>query len=265
MIHKLLRLPVLIALLIILCGLSRALAGGCDAQEAVAVGANGQLWVLGTYKVGGKGDFQPFVWNGKDWGTADRGLVNLAVLPDGAPIGINSQAEIWQRSHGVWTRLPGAAKRIAVGANGQLWMLGTNHVGPNDYQPYYWDGEEWVGIDGALADVAVLPNGALVGVNSQGQIWQRINNAWVSMPDAAMKIAVGANGRIWILGRNHVGPNDYQPYYWDGQKWVGVDGALIAIAVSPNGSLIGINSQGQIWQRINNSWTRLPGTGAVGC
>lgn len=86
------------------------------------------------------------------------------------------------------------------------------------------------------------------------------------MPDTAMRIAVGTNGKIWILGRNHVGSSsDYQPYFWDGKKWIGIDGGLIDLAVSPDGSLVGVNSEGQIWQRTNNTWTRLPGTGAVGC
>lgn len=263
--RKPLLFPMLIVSMIMLSTANRAMARSCDAREAIAAGANGQLWVLGTYKVGLNSDFQPFFWNGKEWGKVDGGLVNIAVLPDGNPVGINSEAEIWQRADAAWTRLPATADRIAVGANGQIWVLGTNHVGPGDYQPYFWDGKNWAGIDGGLTDIAVLPNGAPVGINSEGQIWQRINNVWTRLPDVAIRIAVGANGQIWILGTNHVGADgDYQPYFWDGKKWTGVDGGLIEIAVSPNGSLIGVNSQGQIWQRINNGWIRLPGA-AAGC
>jgi hypothetical protein len=264
--RKTLLFRMLLVFTIALCMVSCAEAEDCLSRQAIAVGANSQLWVLGTYQVGREGNFQPFFWNGNGWDKIDRGFTQIAVLPTGDPVGINNLAEIWQRNRTGWIRMPGTATRIAVGARGQLWVLGSNHVGPNDYQPYFWNGKKWVGIDGALVDLAVLPNGAPVGINSQGQIWQRNKNAWVKMPDTATRIAVGTNGKIWVLGKNHVGSTgDYQPYFWDGEKWVGIDGALIEISVFPSGSLIGANSQGEIWKRTNNTWTRLPGTAAVGC
>ncbi len=263
--QQVLLLRVLIFPLLILCTVNCEAAVSCSAPQAIGVGANDQIWVLGADQLGTQGNFQPFLWDGKGWGKTDKGFTEIAVFPNGDLVGINSQAEIWRRSHGAWTRLPSAATRIAVGANGKLWMLGTNHVGVNDFQPYFWDGKKWVGIDGGLIDIAVLPNGAPVGVNSAGHVWRRVNNSWTRMPDAAVRIAVAANGRIWVLGRNHVGSSgDYQPYFWDGEKWVGIDGGLIEIAAAPNGSLLGVNSQGQIWRQSSHGWIRMPGA-AVGC
>jgi len=153
---------------------------------------------------------------------------------------------------------------IAIGAKGPVWKLGSNRVGSHDFQPYYWDGQKWVGIEGGMIDIAVVADGTPKGVNSQGQIFQRVNNRWQQLPGTAVQIAVGANGAVWILGNNHVGTHgDFQPYYWDGHKWVGIEGGLIGIAVAPDGTPKGVNSQGQIFQRVNNRWQQLPGAAAT--
>jgi hypothetical protein len=39
---------------------------------------------------------------------------------------------------------------------------------------------------------------------------------------------------------------------------------LVEITVSPDGTPKGVNSQGQIFQRINNTWMLLPGEAATG-
>jgi hypothetical protein len=64
------------------------------AASDIAFGAQGQAWMLGTNTVGG--GFGVYRWSGKDWAPVaiPRGLVNLAVAPDGSPWGVTAAQEL---------------------------------------------------------------------------------------------------------------------------------------------------------------------------
>jgi hypothetical protein len=65
-------------------------------------------------------------------------------------------------------------KDIGVGADGSVWLIGTNPVGAgSDFGVYKWNGTNWDGVDGGRVRIAVGPGGLAWLVNSVGQIFLR--------------------------------------------------------------------------------------------
>ena len=148
---------------------------------------------------------------------------------------------------GTWVLLPGAAMDIGIGANGDVWVTGT------DSRIYKWDGSTWVAIDGAAVRVAVDPTGAPWVVNAGGGIYRRTGDAWIQLPGAAMDIGIGANGDVWVTG------TDSRIYKWDGSSWVAIDGVAVRIAVDSGGNPWVVNAGGGIYRRTGDAWIQLPG------
>ena len=73
-----------------------------------------------------------------------------------------------------WIQRPGLAKDIGVGADGSVWVIGTNPVGTaQDFGIHRWTGSSWEAIDGGGVQISVgLPLPWVV--NSMGHIFQRI-------------------------------------------------------------------------------------------
>jgi hypothetical protein len=57
-----------------------------------------------------------------------------------------------------------------VGADGSLWVIGTNPV-PGGYGLYRWTGTAWAGIPGGAVDITVGPVGRPWVINSSHQIY----------------------------------------------------------------------------------------------
>ena len=70
-----------------------------------------------------------------------------------------------------WEQLPETAKDIGIGANGSVWIIGTNPV-IGGYGIYRWDGENWKGIDGGAEQISVDRNGIPWVVNSSNYIYR---------------------------------------------------------------------------------------------
>ena len=101
--------------------------GGRD----VAVGADGSAWTTGSNAVG-PGDFGIYKWTGSAWAVSDGGGVRIAVSHWGSPI-VNSAGQIWRRnssnpSVNGWTLLSGGGKDLGIGADGSVWLVGSNPV-----------------------------------------------------------------------------------------------------------------------------------------
>ena len=71
-----------------------------------------------------------------------------------------------------WTTLPGLAKEIGVGANGAVWVIGTNPIG-GSFGIHRWNGAGWDAVDGGAVRVAVGPDGQPWVVNDAGNIFRR--------------------------------------------------------------------------------------------
>jgi chitinase len=128
---------------------------------------------------------------------------------------------------------PGAATDISVGANGSVWVIGTN-VLPGGYGIYKWNGTGWTKASGAAVKIAVDQRGNPWVINSSHHIYHWSGTTWIPMSGAATDISVGANGSVWAIGTN-VLPGGYGIYKWNGTGWTKASGAAVNIAVNPHG------------------------------
>ena len=87
-----------------------------------------------------------------------------------------------------------------------------------------------------------------------------MGSQWEKLPGLAKDIGVGANGSAWIIGTNPVGTNgDFGVHRWTGTDWDSIDGGGVRIDVDAVGNPWIVNANGEIFQRLNNRWQKLPG------
>jgi dienelactone hydrolase len=158
----------------------------------------------------------------------------------------------------VFTLRPGFARDIAVGANGFVWVVGTNQV-PGGYGLYRWNGDTWSGLAGGAVSISVDASGHPWVTNSADQIWRWNGAGWTLEPGFATDIAVGTNGSVWVVGTNKV-PGGYGIYRWNGTSWVPQPGGAVTISVDPSGLPWVINSAHQIWRWNGAGWVLEPGS-----
>jgi hypothetical protein len=86
---------------------------------------------------------------------------------------VNDAGSIFQRVTGQWQQLPGGAHDVGVGAEGTVWVIGTDAT-PGGYGIYvYAQNGQWDRIDGGATQVAVTGKGVPWVVNAAGSIFER--------------------------------------------------------------------------------------------
>jgi Tectonin domain len=154
-----------------------------------------------------------------------------------------------------WKQILGAANRIATGADGSTWILGTGS-GP-DYPIYRWNGSGWTVYPGAAVRIAVGPDGTPWVVNAAHHIYHWNGTGWTVLPGAANDIAVGADSTVSVVG---IGPGpNHGIYRWSGNGWTVYPGAAVRIAVGPDGTPWVVNAAHHIYHWTGKAWTLLPG------
>jgi hypothetical protein len=176
---------------------------------------------------------------------------------------VNSVHQIYRRTGAGWALLPGAATDIGVGADGSVWVVGTNAVA-GGFGIWHWTGTTWAPVPGGAVAVAVDPSGRPWVVNSVHQIYRRTAAGWALLPGAATDIGVGADGSVWVVGINAVA-GGFGIWHWTGTTWGLVPGGAVRIAVDRNGAPWIINSSHQIFSYVDATITIGPsGTNVVG-
>jgi hypothetical protein len=155
-----------------------------------------------------------------------------------------------------WEHLPGAGRDIGIGADGSVWVLGTDNV-PGGHSIFRWDGHAWVHVEGAAKAIAVGPDGQPWVTNASGEIFHR-QGSWRLLPGRANDIGVGADGSAWVLGTDNVA-GGHSIFHWNGRDWDRVEGAAVRISVGPHGQPWVVNLQTNIFVRIGHVWRELPG------
>ncbi|MFG6100561.1 tectonin domain-containing protein [Leptothoe sp. ISB3NOV94-8A] len=122
----------------------------------IDIGKNGQVWIVGANEV--NGGHPIWYWHGTDWTPIDGGAIRIAVDPAGNPWIVNNEGYIYRRVNDAWQLLPGRAKDIDIGDNGQVWIVGTNEV-TGGYGIYQWNGSNWDVKDGGAVRIAVDKDG----------------------------------------------------------------------------------------------------------
>jgi hypothetical protein len=170
---------VLFAIVLLVPGASFAQSGNAWRQlpglaKDIGVGADGSVWIVGTNPSGTKGDFGAHRWTGKDWQGVEGGGVRIDVDPRGNPWMVNAKGEIFRRVKDTWKRVPGLAKDIGVGADGSVWIIGTNPSGTADnFGVHRWTGTDWSGVEGGGVQISVDKSGSPWMVNALGNIFIR--------------------------------------------------------------------------------------------
>jgi hypothetical protein len=146
----------------------------------IAIGANGAVWSIGNTPTDGGFNIQS--WNGKIWQNIDGGGVRIAVDPKGNPWVINSANQIFRRVDNSWVLIVGSATDIAIGANGDVWIIGTS-AREGGFNISKWNDGNWVDVDGGGKKIAVENSGIPIVTNHLNQIFRRFNaNAGIAQP-----------------------------------------------------------------------------------
>jgi hypothetical protein len=109
--------------------------------------------------------------------------------------------------------------------------------------------------------VAVDTEGSAWMVDAEARIWKRSGDQWQAIQGAAVEVAAGADGSVWVLGADVV-PGGFGVYRWTGQTWERdpPPNAVARISVAPDGTLWAVNSVREIWRRgANGGWARVAG------
>jgi hypothetical protein len=122
------------------------------------------------------------------------GMVSLCTAVAGsvaATPGPGSENLNSTRSSSNWSLRPGLATAIGVGANGSVWVVGTNRVG-GGFGIWLWTGGGWAEVPGGAVAIAVDPGGKPWVVNSVHSIYRWGGSAWTLVRGAGSDIGVGA-------------------------------------------------------------------------
>ena len=96
-------------------------------------------------------------------------------------------------------------------------------------------------------------------VNQAGLIYH-LNSQyfWIPVAGRATDIGVGANGTVWIIGKQNVS-GSYDIERWMGTQFVKVPGGAVRVDVGPWGTPWVVNASGDIFYRKNKVWNQIPG------
>lgn len=153
-----------------------------------------------------------------------------------------------------WVKMTGRAIDIGAGANGSVYVVGTNG------SPYAWTGKGWKKLPGGLVRLDAAPDGQIYGVSKDGKIWRWDGKKWHQIKGGARDIGVGANGKVWVIGKKKIG-GGYEIFHLTGSKWTKIPGAAVRIDVDPDGNPWVVNERNQIFRYTlkTKAWEKMPG------
>lgn len=174
-----------------------------------------------------------------------REFGSLPAVRSSNPLGLSRQP--------VWQRLEGDANDIGVGADGSVWVIGTDERG-GGFGIYHWNGSGWGRVEGGAVRIDVDPAGNPWIVNNSHDIYRRVDNRWLRVAGEARDIGIGADGSVWVTSGGGT-------FRWNGVDWDPHRGSGTRIDVDPSGNPWVINSSDHIYQLIAGRWTRQTGAG----
>jgi len=159
-----------------------------------------------------------------------------------------------------WQLLDGRASDVGVGADGSVWIIGTNVV-PGGFDIWKRNATGWTNIPGGAQRIAVDPSGNAWIVNNSQTIFHYDGTKWVVVPGGARDIGVGANGTVWVIGNNAEG-GGYDIYRStnNGANWTKIPGSALRISVDPAGNAWVVNNANAIFRYDGTQWVQTPGS-----
>jgi hypothetical protein len=189
-------------------------------------------------------------------GANPEASTEASVHADASP----SNPQLWQ-----WERVPIRARDVAVGANGDVWIVGTE-VRASGFSIHRLQGDIWQEVTSLGAEhIAVDGSGLPWIVQSDGRIMRGASEAagvrWHEIPGCALDLAIGGGGSdVWMLDcdqrRTHV---------WNGSTsaWRPTDGYGEALSVGPDGTVWLAEAGERIFRYVaaTRKWEYRHGTG----
>ncbi len=206
-------------------------------------GADGSVWLVGSPDKYGIYKFNPST---AGWDQILGKGRRIDVDPNGSPWVADHDMAIWRfdPNEGVSGKLkevPGRASDIGIGADGAVWIIGSEDKG---YGIYRWNPSinGWDQVLGEARRITVDPNGnpwtaAEDGTISQWVPTKGISGGFEVIPGRAHDLGCGADGSVWIVGfREAENGKGYNVYKRMGDEWEQVVGAAVLIDVDANGN-----------------------------
>lgn len=218
--------------------------GGVDEQA---------IWVVGGESV--PGGFEVSYWTGSGWDIIEgSAAVAIDVGPSGYPWIVTRENRIFEWTGTDWAERPGEARDIGIGADGSVWIIGTDPV-PGGYSIRRWTETSWEGVPGGAVAIDVYARGDLDEqrqgepwmVNADHQISRWDGSEWERQPGEAQDIGVGANGAVWIIGTTPT-TGGYNIATWNGEDWAAAPGGGVRISVNPDGFPFAVTDDQQLLQ-----------------
>jgi hypothetical protein len=226
--------------------------------------AAGALSVVGVDRVGESG-YSVHKFNGTDWTRITGAGNRVAVSANGDIWLINEQHNIFRytAATSAWQLLPGLAIQIAAGGDGSVWVMGINKT-PGGYAVYRWDGSNWALNSGGITSIAVSKEGTVWAVNDQGRIfwYNQSNGVWNSPAGTAHSVHTGASsGAVWITGTTQV-PGGYALFKWNpaANSWDPYSTFGAVEITEAAGTPWILQSDGDIFSKQEVAITTYPGT-----
>lgn len=208
----------------------------------IGIGADSSVFVIGTQVTSSTGGYSisKLVGN-KLVKLPDCAAIRVAVSPQGVPWVVNKSNLIYRYNGTTWDVMPGTATDIGIGADGSIFIIGTQDVSPTGgFDILKWNGSNW-GIlpNCAGTRIAVGPNGIPWVVNKSNIVYQNIGTElWDPVPGVSGNdIGIGADGSVYVTGADN-GTSGYKPplYKFTSGAWQAVPNAFgTSVSVSPKG------------------------------
>jgi len=263
----------------------------CCAAD-VAMGANSNMWVLGT-------DRLVYGWEKGNW--VKKSGAGLAITADakGQPVVVGTERNLWTSNADIvtaaaaafnrmqpaeakrradelrarqaaataaqavsrplsarlnWKRFDGTVlKDVAVGANGAIWAI--ENAAPNRIlQLASANPPTWWDSGGRQGKaIDVGPNGNPWLVTDDGQIWHHNGSKWLRRGGGGKDVAVDGNNVPWVTAEPKIG-NDWAIWRHNGRSWTQMSGNSTRIVGGPGPMVMASDKSGAIHYWTGGKW-----------
>lgn len=156
-----------------------------------------------------------------------------------APGSVIDPASITEEGPYTFTKIPGNAQRLAIGADGSVFALGP------DGAMLRWSNarNKFETFPGTVVRIAIAPDGQPWGLNSKREIFRHDGSDWKNIKGEGKEIAIGADGTVIVSDADEI------LYRFNGaNNFVRVSGRGEKLAVTPAGVPWTIRKNGRIYR-----------------
>ena len=207
----------------------------------IGVGSNGAIWALGE-KTEGSEDFEIKRWTGQSWEVQEEVAHRIAVDSKGNPWVVKKEGNILKYVEGNFVEMPGKARDIGIGANGEIFTIGWDRQ-KKGYEVNKWVGGKWLKTSGYGFRVAVDRDGEPWVVTRRHKVFRKIGKKWERVRGQLDDIGIGPEGSIIGVRRRR----GVWKYNLDKKKWYKIGKFAASVAVGPGGRPYITTSREQIF------------------